>query len=210
MIYYDLTGKKIGNLLVIKRLGQTSCRDTTWETLCDCGRKHVSRGRTLRNGTSISCGCRMSYRKTPIQRFLGYIKKSDACWEWIGPLMEVGYGSFRANNITHYAHRFSYEYHFEKIPKGKLVCHKCDNRKCVNPDHLFLGSHSDNTNDMLMKNRHQKGVDRKNHKLNPDVVREIRKMRKIGKIYKKIAKSFGVSYSIVRRICLRKMWKHVI
>lgn len=80
---------------------------------------------------------------------------SSGCWEYTGHIMASGYGrlSFGGNH-NYLAHRLAYKLTFGSIPDGMLVCHKCDNRKCINPDHLFLGTHLDNTFDMLLKNRH--------------------------------------------------------
>lgn len=85
------------------------------------------------------------------------INKSNNCWEWQKPLSE-GYGTFylrsvKGKSITMRAHRFSYEWHVGIIESGLFVLHKCDNRRCVNPDHLFLGTAKDNYDDMVRKGR---------------------------------------------------------
>jgi hypothetical protein len=86
-------------------------------------------------------------------RFWAKVSKTDDCWNWIGAIGETGYGNFGIGYRTYRAHRLSYEMHYGPIPSGMLVCHKCDNRKCVRPDHLFIGTHKDNMTDCSEKGR---------------------------------------------------------
>jgi hypothetical protein len=92
----------------------------------------------------------------PEVRFWPKVAKSDGCWEWMGSRKETGYGLFTLDSRTSSAHRFSYSLAFGSIPAGMEVCHHCDNPPCVRPDHMFLGTHSDNMRDRFAKGRHRK------------------------------------------------------
>jgi hypothetical protein len=79
---------------------------------------------------------------------------NTGCWIWTAPLSTHGYGWFRCNGKRVPAHRFSLEYHKGPIPEGMNACHTCDNRWCVNPDHLYAGSQSENIRDCVARGRH--------------------------------------------------------
>lgn len=94
--------------------------------------------------------------KTSEQRFFSKIDQSKACWNWTSYKNQYGYGILKFNKNTWLAHRFSYEIHYGEIPPKMLVMHICDNRKCVNPDHLKVGTYLDNNLDTKNKGRNKK------------------------------------------------------
>ena len=126
---------------------------------------------------------------------------SNECWEWTAKTAVAGYGRLTVDKKSILAHRLSYELFKGKIPEDFCVCHTCDNRKCINPDHLWLGTKSDNTKDMYSKNR-QYDVAGENHgrtKLNWSQIGEIRKLK--GKeTLVNIGKKYGIAKSAVSAI----------
>ena len=91
--------------------------------------------------------------RTIQERFWQKVDKSADCWEWSASRNRFGYGKFGVGNKIKKAHRVAYELEIGSIPKGMCVLHKCDNRACVNPDHLWIGTQGDNIRDMWAKGR---------------------------------------------------------
>lgn len=135
---------------------------------------------------------------------------------WQKSTNKGGYPQFNADGAIRLAHRLAYELAHGPIPHGLCVCHTCDNRRCIEPGHLFAGTHGDNNRDMFEKGRghvfdgtHMLGVKNLNHKLDPEKVREIRRMRAEGIQFKDIAKMFGVTKTAACDAANRKTWAHV-
>ena len=152
------------------------------------------------------------------KKIVSNISISDSgCWEWKGCVQSNGYGRITYKRKTSGVHRLSYRAFLGEIPEGHDVCHRCDNRKCVNPSHLFVGTRKDNMEDCVKKGRQAKGnmlPDRRGEKssfakLSESDVIEIRDLASSGLPTNEIAKKFNVSADNIRRIKRRDTWSHV-
>jgi hypothetical protein len=183
-----------------------------------CGETYVRaaiRPYAWRKRRYCSLTCYRARERQPLaERFWRFVRKGSGCWEWTAATGGSHYGSFGVTRSRQMpAHRFSWELHFGPIPKGLFVCHHCDNRLCVRPDHLFLGTHLDNMADMVAKGRGRSGVRsgvlNHNARLTEDDVRAIRQRRAAGETTVALGKAFGVSSPQISYIVNRKVWRHV-
>ena len=140
------------------------------------------------------------------------------CWEWLAGLFSTGYGTFehgeKGNHKPLKAHRVSWEIANDEIPNSLWVLHECDNRKCVNPNHLFLGTRTDNVRDMWAKGREYRvsmhGEKHFKHKMTDDKIKYIRGRFLIGDITKaELGREMGLDPTTIRDIIKRKTWRHV-
>lgn len=144
----------------------------------------------------------------PKLRFLRKVEPvtESGCWIWVGAAGEgERYGSFRYNGRTVAAHRVSYELFVSAIPQGLEVCHRCDIGLCVNPAHLFVGTHAQNMSDMASKGRASTMRGEKNHKakLSKEDVSEIRSSQELAHV---LALRFGVSKSHIFNVRAGRSW----
>lgn len=168
----------------------------------------------------------------PELRFWMNVRSSkDGCWEWSGSLDNHGYGKIGIAGRTPRVHRFSYELHYGKITGGLFVCHRCDNPKCVRPDHLFLGTNTDNMRDAFAKGRLRpptppprvladftpiassnlqwRGDRNPNATLSERAAIEVLRRVRAGESAMSLADEFGVSSSLISKIKRGRVWAHL-
>lgn len=145
------------------------------------------------------------------------IKDPGGCWVWQGSRGNYGYGQVIFNGRLHRTHRVAWELTHGLIPPGVEVCHACDNPPCINPAHLFLGTHQANMADMSRKGRSPAG--KKNpglqgerngfSKLTDTAVMEARTLRSQGLSFSKIGAKFGVTAQAIFQALKGKTWGHI-
>lgn len=212
----DLSGQRFGLLTAIRPSGQRSSNGAMkWLARCDCGSENVYEFSNLKRGQS--CGCnRFDMRPLTHRIEEGSIPEPNSgCWIWLGALTaEIGrlrgaYGTITVFGIQKKAHRVSFEAFHHAIPDGMEVCHRCDNPICVNPDHLFVGTHLDNMIDRDRKCRRTAPRGTKNGwaKLDDETIRAIRDAQGT---QAEIAERYGTDQTNVSLIRRRKRWAHII
>jgi len=137
----------------------------------------------------------------------------NGCWLWTSWKTPGGYGAGNFNGVFLIASRLSVLLHNGKLDTTKAVCHKCDNRRCVNPDHLYEGTYKENFRDMFVRGRYvfMRGSANGHSKLNEQQVKEIRESFSPRRITKQmLADKFCISLSVIEQVIARKTWKHVV
>jgi hypothetical protein len=161
-----------------------------------------------------------------VERFWPKVRKADGdgCWEWHASVGRSGYGTFTCKGVTWGSHRFSWAAANGQIPPGMSVLHRCDNKLCVRPDHLFLGTQADNMADKMAKGRQQRGLGHGSHTmperrprgerhgqaiLDAPRVRGLRALKSVGFTCAELARMYGISPSLTWQVVGRVIWRHV-
>ena len=135
---------------------------------------------------------------------------NSGCLLWEGAINQGGYGRVRWNGKGRGAHRMAWQVSRGLIPEGLCVCHKCDVRSCINPDHLFLGTHRDNVIDMWAKGRGSRnGLREEDHPKNRLSRAQVFVIKADTRTHRKIAEEYGVCSSTVTRIKTGQLWPHL-
>lgn len=185
--------------------------------ICEfCGKSFHNPQGERRRFCSRACYC-----KRPIDhagRFWKRIRKTEGCWLWTGATLPNGYGHMNIGTTHWYPHRYAWTITNGPIPDGLFVCHDCpsgDNPLCCRPDHLFLGTNTDNVRDMWKKGRgkhtpFRKGAGHILAKLDDERVRALRREYASGRTsYALLAAQYAISVPTVASVVNRKTWKHI-
>lgn len=206
----DKKGNIFGRWTVLERSERFNEKGVYWLCKCKCGNENEVHNSALILGRSLSCGCSRLKENRRNKFFESRYKiNSFGCWEWQGARDKNGYGLY---GVKTKAHRYSYEKHKGKIPEGMCVCHNCpggDNKGCVNPDHLWLGSQAENIWDKEPKGKQTKGQDSGRAKLTDKNVRSIRKKLEKGISGLVLAQEYKVTPGLIYHIKHRRTWKHL-
>lgn len=210
--FKDRTGRWFGNLFCAGYAGMDIRNDKKryyWWCICRCGTSIRVDAGNLTAGQGRCRRCRDGVGLLEAIKAYSTVTESG-CWEWSGKCLDsYGYGIVTRNKKTMKAHRVAYELFKGPIPDGMCVCHTCDNRRCCNPSHLWLGTNADNIRDKVDKGRHVQGERQWSAKLNNDKVRKIRELASTGLSAPKIAERFGVGNTTVYQVINQTHWKHV-
>ncbi len=213
----DLTNQIFNGVKAVKFSHKDNGGRAFWVFRCHCSKHFISQGYKVTSGHTTSCGCLFStrapnYPEKIRNKIKNNIKVSEnGCWEWQGSCSSTGY-----SQIIGYGkkcgHRLSYKVFKGDFKETLFVCHSCDNKKCVNPDHLFLGTSKDNHFDMTIKGRNNqvRGIKTGRSKLTEENVKEARKLYESGVFGCSIlAKKYKVTSRTIWCAIKGLTWAHI-
>lgn len=148
-------------------------------------------------------------RKSLEERFWSKVKKTNGCWIWTAGFFQNGYPQFWVVNTSVHANRIAYKLAYGVDPGDLMVCHKCDNKACVRPDHLFLGDAFDNMRDWSKKGLSYRGEKNNKAILTTEQVIRIKESLSLGVRVKDLAAEFGVDPTTIGKIKAGVNWKHI-
>ena len=206
-------GTRFGRLSAVELAQKDRHSSIQWRFVCDCGQEVIARVSYLRRGKSVSCGCvrvgsRYAPRHATVQdAFLAHlpaVTDAEACLEWQGAVGSHGYGELVYRQEKRSAHRLAWEFRHGPVADGKHVLHTCDNKRCCNPGHLFVGADRENVDDKVAKRRHRFGEGVPSAKLKISQVRRVKADRI--STAASLARRYGVSASTIYRIRSNRGW----
>ena len=150
-------------------------------------------------------GAKRQDQRARFYKFVG-VEDERGCWNWQSTLNRAGYGKFWFDGRTALAHRVSYQLHKGEIPAGLQIRHACDNKRCINPAHLSVGTGKENARDALDRGNYRRGAENGRAKLTERDVEMIRDARAQGQTQQAIADEFGVSKSAIQWILNGRNW----
>lgn len=163
----------------------------------------------------------MQFSQATVERFWNKVEELDfhggleakgvttGCWQWMAKSQNKdGYGQFTVNKKLYLAHRFSYLIHYGDIPQDLCVCHWCDNKKCVNPQHLYLGTHQENVTHAVKNGLSARGIRNGKAKLNEAKVTRLKSKFARGWSIGKLSRFYGLDWNSVQDILTGKNWKY--
>ena len=213
----NIFNKRFGHLRVLGISDKTDSTNVHFVIcICDCGRIFHTRKVNVLRGRTKSCCDYVSIEEEQ-KRLIDKIEiDENGCWIWKGGTYKrddglPSYGRFESKLFPdeYLAHRLSFLLFKQSISKDMFICHMCDIENCVNPDHLFLGTHEINTLDMVLKNRQAKGEKNGSSKYDEETVLQARQLYKDGMSPKFISLNLDIPQSTIKKFIYRYSWKHI-
>jgi hypothetical protein len=193
----NLTEETFGFLSVVERAPNDTFGNVWWRCRCVCGEEKLVRAGQLRTGKFFYCG-------KEVCRFWSKVyRPQEGCWIWTASKKSSGYGAFKAKR-TMPAHHYSWIMKNGPVPEGLFILHSCDNKLCVRPDHLFLGTHQDNMDDMVSKGRQSRD---KGLKITKEFAEQLRLEYADGSVSQPVlAQKYGLSLPLVENVLQHRTW----